>query len=94
MLLGIVSWGSGCGKARSPGVYTRVTDYLDWINSQIEDLNTVNPITISTSPSTTLQISTTPSTTLPIAVNEMKNQVFEAVNDILPAGRSAFSGIT
>ncbi|XP_035810926.2 hepatocyte growth factor activator isoform X2 [Amphiprion ocellaris] len=35
-LYGIISWGEGCGHSRKPGVYTKVVNYIDWINSVIK----------------------------------------------------------
>ena len=35
ILHGIVSWGDECGGVDTPGVYTRVEPYLDWIDEKI-----------------------------------------------------------
>ncbi|KAI4898820.1 hypothetical protein NFI96_004287 [Prochilodus magdalenae] len=32
-LIGLVSWGEGCGRTDKLGIYTKVSNYMDWIDS-------------------------------------------------------------
>lgn len=43
-LVGLVSWGEGCGRRDKLGIYTKVSNYNEWINTVREEWDQSHPL--------------------------------------------------
>ncbi|CAF3711377.1 unnamed protein product [Rotaria sordida] len=80
VLAGIASNGKGCGQVGYPGVYTRVSAFIPFINSNV-DFPVTEPITDSSPPSTT-EYNNNQSIQKKSWFNDVYHEAFPTINEL------------
>lgn len=98
-LSGITSWGISCGLAETPGIYTNVSSYIDWIQTNLTSAIVEPPALVNDqprndefSPVETLPIEDTPPADA-IAINAPVASNDDSTDTVFSAGSTGSVGL-